>query len=348
MKHERPREWVGTRRWIPLPMPWPSRAGAALPRGGTMAAVPGRLPLIEPMLATPARAVPGDETEWGAEAKWDGARVLAYVSGGTVVLRGRSGGDVTGSYPEVAASLGRAAGRRTLILDGEITVFDGDRPSFAMLQRRMHAARPAAALVAAVPVTYVAFDLLWQARSLLRCPYGQRRALLDGLALATEHVSVPPAFPGQARALVDASRDVGLEGVVLKRLSSTYQPGQRSGDWLKIRHLAAADVLIGGWLPRAGARSHLAGSVLVGLPGPAGLDYLGSVGSGFAEAELRDLTARLLALEQPDSPFADPLPTDVARRARWTRPVLAAEVAYREITPAGRMRHPVWRGLRPA
>jgi bifunctional non-homologous end joining protein LigD len=313
-----------------------------------MAAVPGRLPLIEPMLATPARAVPGDETEWGAEAKWDGARVLAYVSGGTVVLRGRSGGDVTDSYPEVAASLGRVAGRRTVILDGEITVFDGDRPSFAMLQRRMHAARPAAALVAAVPVTYVAFDLLWQARSLLRSPYGQRRALLDGLALAAEHVSVPPAFPGQARALVDASREVGLEGVVLKRLSSPYQPGQRSGDWLKIRHLAAADVLIGGWLPRAGARSHLAGSVLVGLPGPAGLDYLGSVGSGFAEAELRDLTARLLALEQPDSPFAGPLPADVARRARWTSPVLAAEVAYREITPTGRMRHPVWRGLRPA
>jgi bifunctional non-homologous end joining protein LigD len=311
-----------------------------------MAAVPGRLPLIEQVLATPARAVPGDETEWGAEAKWDGARVLAYVSGGTVVLRGRSGGDVTGSYPEVAASLGRAAGRRTVILDGEITVFDGDRPSFAMLQRRMHAARPAAALVAAIPVTYVA--VLWQARSPLRSPYGQRRALLDGLALAAEHVSVPPAFPGQARALVDASREVGLEGVVLKRLSSPYQPSQRSADWLQIRHLAAADVLIGGWLPRAGARSYLAGSVLVGLPGPAGLDCLGSVGSGFAEAELRDLTARLLALEQPDSPFAGPLPADVARRARWTSPVLAAEVAYREITPAGRMRHPVWRGLRPA
>ena len=76
-------------------------------------------------------------------------------------------------------------------LDGEITVFDGDRPSFAMLQRRMHVTRPASALVAAVPVTYVAFDLLRQARSLLCSPYAQRRALLDGLALAAEHVSVP-------------------------------------------------------------------------------------------------------------------------------------------------------------
>jgi bifunctional non-homologous end joining protein LigD len=193
-------------------------------------------------------------------------------------------------------------------INGEITVFDGDRPSFAMLQRRMHVARPGPSLVAVVPVTFVAFDLV---------------------------------------CLADASRDLGLEGV-LKRLSSPYRPGQRSGDWLKIRHLAAADVLIGGWLPRAGARSHLAGSVLAGVPGPRGLEYLGSVGSGFAEAELRDLTARLLALEQPDSPFGAHLPGDITRRARWTRPVLAAEVTYAEITPADRMRHPVWRGLRPA
>lgn len=129
-----------------------------------------------------------------------------------------------------------------------------------------------------------------------------------------------------------------LQIIVLKRLSSTYQPGQRTTDWLKIRHLAAADVLIGGWLPRAGARSHLAGSVLVGAPESDGLAYLGSVGSGFAEAELRDLTVRFLALEQPDSPFAVSLPADVSRRARWTSPVLAAEDAYRELTPAGRMR----------
>jgi bifunctional non-homologous end joining protein LigD len=110
-----------------------------------------------------------------------------------------------------------------LIVDGEIAVFDGGSPGFAQLQRRMHVGRPAPALVAAVPVTYVAFDLLWQAsRSLLRSPYAQRRALLDGLALAGERVSVPPAFPGQARALADASRELGLEGVVLKRLSSSY------------------------------------------------------------------------------------------------------------------------------
>ena len=127
---------------------------------------------------------------------------------------------------------------------------------------------------------------------------------------------MPPAFPGQARALTDASRELGLEGVVLKRLSSSYQPGQRSGDWLKIRNLAAADVLIGGWLPRAGARSPSRDRSWPARPGPNGLDYLGSVGSGLAEAERRDLTARLLALERPDSPFAAPCrPTSPAGRA---------------------------------
>jgi bifunctional non-homologous end joining protein LigD len=88
--------------------------------------------------------------------------------------------------------------------------------------------------------------------------------------------------------------------------------------------------------------------VIVGRPGPAGLDYLGQVGSGFTAGELRELTLQLRRLEQAHSPFAGPLPPAVARRAHWVRPALNAEVTYGELTPAGRLRHPVWRGLRPA
>jgi bifunctional non-homologous end joining protein LigD len=131
--------------------------------------------------------------------------------------------------------------------------------------------------------------------------------------------------------------------MILKRMESLYHPGARNGDWLKIRNLASADIVIGGWLPGTGARSAVVGSVLAGIPGPAGLDYAGSVGSGFTGAELRDLTARLRQLEQSASPFAGPFPAAVARR---TRPVLTAEVTYAEVTQAGRLRHPVWRGLR--
>lgn len=309
---------------------------------------PEQLPIIEPMLATAARGTPAAEEEWAAEMKWDGARVLAYVSDGRVILRGRTGRDVTAAYPEVADGIAVLAGPRTLILDGEITAFHGPRPSFARLQRRLHVSRPDPGLVAAVPATYVAFDLLRRAgRSLLTNPYAQRRALLDDLAPGAGAVTIPPAFPGESRAVIDASRQLGLEGVVLKRIGSRYYPGRRSAEWLKIRHLATADVLIGGWVPGTGWRAALAGSVLVGRPGPAGLEYLGLVGSGFAEAELRDLTARLHELRQEHSPFDGPLPVSVARRARWTRPVLAAEVTYSELTADGRMRHPVWRGLRP-
>jgi bifunctional non-homologous end joining protein LigD len=310
---------------------------------------PGRLPLIAPMLATQARELPDDPAEWAAEVKWVGARALAYVADGKVTVRNRNGSDVTAAYPEIAAALAQAAGRRTLILDGEVTAFEGEQPSFALLQRRLHHARPAGALVTSIPVTYVAFDLLRQAgRDLLGNPYEQRRALLDALALDRMSLIVPPAFPGQASEVTKASRQLGLEGVILKRLRSHYHPGRRTDAWLKVKHVTTASVLIGGWLPGNGWRAHLAGSILAGDPTLNGLEFLGQVGSGFTEAELAALTGRLRELEQPCSPFAEPVPQAVARSAHWTRPVLAGEVTYSEITPSGRLRHPVWRGLRPA
>jgi bifunctional non-homologous end joining protein LigD len=301
------------------------------------------------MLAMPAHDLPARPEGWAAEVKWDGMRAVAFAADGEVVIRSRSGRVVTGSFPDLAVALAAAAGRRTLILDGEIVAFDQGRPSFALLQRRIHAARPSPELIAAIPLSYVAFDLLRQAsRDLLPSPWEQRRALLDALGLEGDGVSVPPAFPGQASEVASASRQLGLEGVVLKRLGSPYVPGQRTGDWLKVKHLTTASVLIGGWTPGAGWRSRLAGSVLAGDPTTGGLEYLGQVGSGLGEAELADLTARLRELEQPGSPFSTPVPPAVARVAHWARPILAAEVTYSELTPSGRLRHPVWRGLRPA
>ena len=308
---------------------------------------PGDLPLIAPMLAAPARQLPADEERWSAEFKWDGARTLAYIVAGAVVLRSRGGLDVTATYPELARALAAAVPRRSLILDGEAVALDGPRPSFARLQRRMHVSRPGSSLVTAVPVTYMVFDLLYEAGRLVTSrPYEQRTARLGELGIESPGVSVPPAFPRDAAAVLAASRDLGIEGIVLKRLTSAYQPGRRSLDWLKIRHMAAEDLLIGGWLPGSGYRSALAGAVLVGRTGPAGLEYAGQVGSGFAEAERRQLTARLEQIEQPASPFAAGPPASITRRARWVRPVFTAEVTYAELTPGGRLRHPVWRGLR--
>jgi bifunctional non-homologous end joining protein LigD len=161
-------------------------------------------------------------------------------------------------------------------------------------------------------------------------------------------VQVPPAFPGDAAALLDVTLERGLEGIMLKRPASLYRPGRRTRDWLKIRNIRTAEVRVGGWLPGTGTRRHVAGSVLMGLPRPDALEFAGAVGSGLSMTELGELTALLESLEQPASPFTGPLPPAITRHARWARPVIAAEVTYLERTPSGRLRQPVWRGLRPS
>ena len=200
-----------------------------------------------------------------------------------------------------------------------------------------------------MPVTLVVFDVLRSGRDQLAgSPYVLRRALLEDLGLPVPGaVQVPPAFPGEAAALLAATREQGLEGIVLKRPASLYHPGRRTRDWFKLRNIHTVQVRAGGWLPGTGARARLAGSVLMGLPGPGALEFAGAVGSGLSMAELRELTGLLESVEQPVSPFTGPLPPAITRHARWARPVITAEVTYLERTPSGRLRQPVWRGLRP-
>lgn len=308
----------------------------------------GQQDLIRPMLATLARELPRDPAQWAAELKWDGMRALAYLSGGQMRLRSRAGHDVTPAYPELAG-LAAAGNGRQMILDGEIVALGGGiRPSFSDLQRRIHVRQPAAALLAAVPVTYLAFDLLaLSGRRLLASPYEQRRELLESLGLRQlPAVDVPPGFPGDGPAVLAVSRQHGLEGIVLKRLGSPYVPG-RSALWLKIKHLHVVQVVIGGWIPRGAGRGEAIRSLLVGVPGPAGLMYRGQVGTGFTEPARQDLARRLAASALPRCPFAGSVPAGVAGRARWVLPLLAGEVGFTEQTPAGHFRHPVWRGLLP-
>jgi hypothetical protein len=227
------------------------------------------------MLALPAAQIPEPEAAWGAEFKWDGVRAVAYVSAGRLRLLSRSGRDMTRAYPELA-ELGRQAGPRDMVLDGEIAAFTGGRPSFAALQRRMHAAAPTDRLVAAVPVTYLVFDIMHAGgQPLIAEPYLQRRAILEAQPLAGPHVHVPPWFPGGGKAVLAVSVRDGLEGVVVKRLDSPYQPGRRSPAWLKIKNRRLLDVAVGGVSPGRGHRAGQIGSLLVGLPGGAGLAYAG-------------------------------------------------------------------------
>ncbi|WP_447001752.1 DNA polymerase ligase N-terminal domain-containing protein [Saccharothrix isguenensis] len=321
---------------------------------------------VAPMLATAAAVLPGPESRFAFEFKWDGVRAVARVEGGRVQLTSRAGNDVTGTYPELQG-LGAQLGATQVLLDGEIVALSGGRPSFGALQERMHAsAAQARRLVGRVPVTFLVFDVLHLDGSpTVELPYSRRRELLEGLGLSGAHWLTPKAFPGQGAAVLAASREQGLEGVVAKRLDSRYAPGRRSPHWVKVTAVLTQEVVVGGWRPGEGKRKGLVGALLLGLPegsgsegsgsgravaggsGGGGLVFVGSVGTGFDQAELERLTARLSELEVEGSPFVSEVPRDRARGARWVRPVLVGEVAHRQWTADGRMRFPTWRGLRP-
>ena len=301
------------------------------------------------MLAT-AGELPSaaDEEAWAFEMKWDGVRAIVYVDGDVRVLT-RNDREVGATYPELRGLADVLAGT-PVVLDGEIVALDeAGRPSFGQLQARMHVQHPSSALRTQVPVSLLVFDVLHVGgEPQLSTTYDRRRALLEDLGLAGPSWATPPAFEGDGAAALDASRAQGLEGVLAKRRVSTYLPGRRSRDWIKVKHIRMQEVVVGGWSPGEGRRAGGLGSLLLGVPDDRGrLVYAGHVGTGFSDRVLADLMTRLTALEQPAPPFADEVPRAHAKGARWVAPVLVGEVAFSEWTRDGRMRHPTWRGLRP-
>jgi bifunctional non-homologous end joining protein LigD len=312
--------------------------------------------LIKPMLAV-AGTLPdaAHEPQWAFEMKWDGVRAVVYAEGGAeVTARSRNDRDVTVSYPEVA-SVRDSLGAIDAVLDGELVAFDPTtgRPSFATLQNRMHIGDRASAarLAARIPITYVVFDVLrLQGESLLRLPYRDRRELLEQLEIRHGSAQTVPVFYGEQTSGADiwrASTEQGMEGVVCKRLDSPYEAGRRSPYWRKVKHFLDQEVVIGGWRPGAGRRGGRIGSLMMGLPEPGGLRYIGQVGTGFTDSQL-DALGRLFArVERASTPFLGSLPNAVTADAHWLEPTIVGEVAFGEWTGDGILRHPSWRGLRP-
>jgi len=302
---------------------------------------------IEPMLATLTRVEDfGAEAGWAFEMKWDGVRVLAYLAGGQVQLRSRKGRDETAAYPDLLPDLA-ALTARSAVLDGEIVVLDPTgRPTFGLLQNRINLTRPGdiAAAARSYPAQLMLFDLLaLDGRSLLSTPYEERRRQLAALVPQRpgSRVQVPPEFDGDLGAAMEFSRALRLEGVVAKWRSSPYEAGRRSSSWLKLKHSQVQEVVITGWRPGQGRRDGGVGSLLMGIPGPDGLHYVGRVGSGFDDRELDEIDALVARLAQQTCPLVD-IPREDARDARWITPSQVAEVSYGELTSAGRLRHPVW------
>ncbi|WP_407360306.1 non-homologous end-joining DNA ligase [Microbacterium sp. LBN7] len=322
---------------------------AAAPASGTTTAT------LAPMLAengTPALARALSDPSW-VEVKWDGIRAMGTWADGRMLLHARRGTDITARYPELTADGAPFLPATDALVDGEIVAFDAQgRPSFSLLQNRMHLTRlrEIEREVVRTPIVYMLFDLLrLDGHDLTSMPLHQRRTLLEDLVADLDApIQVPPVFDDVDAALA-ASEQFGLEGVVAKDPASRYRPGLRSPSWLKLKHTRMQEAVIVGIRPGKGDRESTLGSLLLAVPDPANgreLRYVGRVGTGFTERILRDLLTRLEPLRVPSAPL-DGVPAPDASDALWVRPELVGEVEFANWTPDGVLRHARWRGLRP-
>jgi bifunctional non-homologous end joining protein LigD len=320
---------------------------------------PGEDPMpdhVIPMMARLSK-LPRNDEDYGFEIKWDGVRAIAYSEGGRLRLESRNLRDVTRQYPELR-KLGRALGSRRVVLDGEIVALDEQgRPDFQRLQPRMHVVSEATIRrrMADTPVVYMIFDVLYLDGHLtMPLPYTERRKRLEGLSLEGPNWRTPSHHVGDGQAMLKASADQGLEGVVAKRLDSRYEPGSRSGAWLKIKNHMSQELVVGGWLPGQGSRTERIGSLAVGYydktraeaeeRGEAQhLKYAGNVGTGFTGQMLKELQELLEPLRTDKSPFDGRQPP---KGTIFVEPRVVAEVEFRGWTRARTLRQPSFKGLR--
>jgi len=302
---------------------------------------------IKPMMARSAIKLPPREDQFGFEVKWDGIRAVAFCDHGHIELQGRNFSDFTPRYPEVR-ELARSLGSRRVVLDGEIVAFDDEgRPSFERLQARMHLASESAVRrrMNDIPATYVIFDLLYlDGHSTMALSYEERRSLLERLELEGPAWRTPSYHRGEGSALLGATREHGIEGVVAKKLDCPYQPGARASHWLKVKNVHTQDVVIGGWTRGEGGRSESLGSLAVGVMDGGKLVYCGKVGTGFTEQSLALVKRELEPLRTDTSPFSGRQPP---KGTIFVEPRLVAHVEFREWTKTGTLRAPSFKGLRP-
>lgn len=316
--------------------PFADGAALAALAGSKRAALPE---LVEPQLATLVSEAP-EGGEWLHEIKLDGYRILARIEGGRVQLASRRGHDWTARLPSITSALGGLPVKSAL-LDGEVVVLGENGVSdFQRLQNSMQAGRDAECV-------YFAFDALFvNGLDLRPVALRERKAVLKAALAATRNARVRYGdhIEGGGAAFFARACELGLEGIISKRADAPYVSGRGRG-WLKVKCLSVQEFVIGGYTAPEGSREHL-GALLVGLREGDQLVYAGKVGTGFTQASLAELAAKLAPLERDEPPFSNPPRGAKGRGVHWVAPQLVAQIAFVERTREGLIRHSSFQGLR--
>jgi bifunctional non-homologous end joining protein LigD len=292
-----------------------------------------------PMLAALTDSVPKGDG-WLHEIKWDGYRIIATVSGGEPELRSRKDQDYTRRFENVSKELVKALKTPDCVVDGEVCALDEEgRPSFSAMQQAK----------SGTPIVYYLFDLLEvDGEPIVDLPLEERRKRLEKLLDKRNKTARFSESFDDGEALLAAANAQGLEGIMSKRLGSLYLPGKRSRDWLKIKGHGRQEFVIAGYTRGQGRRERTLGSLVLGAYEGKELVYAGNVGTGFNDQEIDRLLAKLKPLERDTPPFENVPKMPRVRKGdvTWVEPKLVAEVEFVEWTHDGRLRAPVYKGLR--
>jgi DNA ligase D-like protein (predicted ligase)/DNA ligase D-like protein (predicted 3'-phosphoesterase) len=294
----------------------------------------------KPMLARLAPQ-PFSSDDWIFEIKWDGFRAIAYVNE-TLSLRSRNGKELKHVFPGLEELKHLAS---NVVLDGEIVAVKDGKTDFQALLERSRATAPVEIELQEKrsPVVYVVFDILEKGGvTLINLPLTERKRILKASVKEGKHVLLSDFVEEKGEAYYQVALEKGLEGVVAKKKGSFYEPGARSGSWLKIKKLRSCDCVVLGYTKGSGVRLETFGALLLGLYSGEKLVYVGKVGTGFSQAMLETLLERFQQLKTNTAPFNVDVPDEVT----WLKPELVCEVTYQTVTRDGRLRMPRFSGLR--
>ncbi len=276
-----------------------------------------------------------DDKDWLYEIKWDGYRAIADLTKSDIQLYSRNGNSFLNAYPVIVSALQKI--KHKAILDGEIVVLnEAGFPDFQKLQHYEDNTN--------FPILYYVFDLLHlNGHSIEKEPLIERKKLLEKLIGKHPVIKYSDHVIGDGKSFFNIATKKNLEGIMAKKSGSHYHPGQRTGEWLKIKNHKSADVLIAGYTKPTGSRKYF-GSLVLAVKEGAELKHVGHAGTGYNDKALKEIHALLQPLIQSSSPFKEKVAVDAG--VTWVKPKLVCEVKFTEATKDGKLRHPVFLRLR--